>query len=77
MITHTYSGHILRIYIDKVLYMSIPEWFAIQSWMDEGQYPYKIEFYFKEADPILAEYDTREKWIVILDILDRVERMAW
>jgi hypothetical protein len=77
MITHTYSGHVLRIYINEILHLSIPTWVAVQSWMDEGQYPYKIEYYLEKGQPVLTEYDTREKWSTILDIVDRVERLAW
>lgn len=78
MITHTYSGHILRIYIDDLLHLSIPTWVSMQSWMDEDPYvPYKIEYLLPDGEYVLTEYQTRERWATILGIIDRVERLAW
>lgn len=61
----------IRIYIDNTLYVLIKrnEFAGLQSWA-EGANKYCIEFYTNNTS-ILTEQDSKEKWINIINALDK------
>lgn len=61
----------LCILIDDILHIFINkrELVGINSWRHNNT-DYKIEICFKNADPMLVEYDNREKWGQVLKLLN-------
>lgn len=64
----------LKIYIEGLLHLELrmDNHDGIQSWL-EGSCKskiYKIEFYRKESDPIVTEYDDIKIWKDILVLID-------
>lgn len=44
---------------------------SIQSWR-QGENNYYIEYLFNEGNPLLTDYDSKEKWEEILKELEKV-----
>ena len=63
------KGAWLKLYIDGHLHLCLRhgDLLGFQSWVSENFYC--IEFYMADTT-VLAEYDKREKWQQILDLLD-------
>ena len=63
----------LRLYINDLLHLELrmENHDGMQSWY-EGSFnsTYCIEFYRKEGNPILLQYDEKETWKTILQILN-------
>lgn len=69
--TITKSGNTLSIYINEILHLRVTDRVtAIHSWKEENNW-WKIEIQTKD-NTILLEYDTREKWVTILKLLDTI-----
>ncbi len=64
----------LRIYIKEILFLELrlENHDGVQSWKEdkEGQ-RYLIEFYRKQGDPIMMEFDELDKWKSVLDLIDK------
>lgn len=60
-----------RIYIDGIIHLCIKfeTLIGFESWY-EGECEWFIEFYFKEGEPILCGYQSKETWIEILKLVD-------
>ncbi len=62
-----------RVYIDGFIHLEIlmESYNGMQSWL-EGlvKYNYFIEFYQKDGDAILCEYDDKQIWLDILKLID-------
>lgn len=79
MITHKTTKGLLKIYINNKLHLVIllASWVSCQSWIDPSvEAPYKIEYYLRGTS-VLTEYDTIDKWLAILDILDTIEPIRY
>lgn len=67
----------IKIYIDNVvhLHLDYENHDGFQSWFDgngkDKQKVYSIEFYRKQGEPILTQYDSRKIWEDILKVLDK------
>lgn len=64
----------LRIYIDNILHLELPidNHDGVQSWLVGTNNPYYcIEFYRKQGEPILLEYEDKDIWVRILDLIDK------
>lgn len=62
-----------KIYIEGLLHIGIPieEYSGMQSWLDgDNVYTYYIEFYLKNGQCILCEYEDRKLWEKILKEID-------
>lgn len=70
-ITSTLTGTYIKIYFNNILHLSIDrtKLFGVQSWIDERDWNI-IELYTKDGE-ILLEYDSRDKWIGVLTVLDQ------
>lgn len=68
------SFYKIKIYIDKILHLSIrkEDFIGLQSWIEgEGESKeYIIEYVFKTTT-IVSEYDSIDKWKSILNLLDK------
>lgn len=62
----------LKIYINGHihLYLKLLDLICFQSWI-HGENEYFIEFYFSNANKITLVYGTKDKWIKVLEILDK------
>ncbi len=65
------KGSDVKIYIDGILHLRFvqQQLIGIQSWK-EGPSWFSIEYYFKEAKPILCAYDNIDKWKAVLKQID-------
>ncbi len=70
--TLTYEYNELSIYFDTILHIKIKldEFVGIQSWRSGGVF--FIEYILK-TNRIKSEYDTKEKWLAVLKLLDEFE----
>ena len=62
-----------RIYINDILHLQLlmDNHDGLQSWhVGKNNRTYIIEFYRKKGEPILLEYDKKEKWETILKLID-------
>lgn len=68
------KDNIISIFINKLLHLKINISYvdAIHSYIeDEEVYKFKIDIHFKNKETLLKlEYDTKEKWEKILNILN-------
>lgn len=63
----------LKIYIDGLLHLELPmnNHCGVQSWLEgSNKQMYFIEFYRKEGNSILLEYDDKDIWCEILKLID-------
>ena len=64
----------LRIYINNVLHLQImmKNYDGLQSWLEgTKKFTFYIEIYKKDQPSVLCEYDERERWETILNLLDQ------
>lgn len=69
-VTHTIKD--LRIYIDGVLHVHLlsDRYVGMQSWIErDGKYC--IELTVSKGDNILMEYENKQTWLDILELLDK------
>lgn len=62
-----------KIYIEGLLHVNIPieEYSGMQSWLEgDNVYTHYIEFYLKNGQRILCEYEDRKLWEEILKQID-------
>jgi hypothetical protein len=57
-------GGILHVHLQRPI-------FAVQSWVQERQVKYTIQYTTAGGD-VTSEYDDREKWASILTALDKI-----
>lgn len=64
----------LRVTIDGLLHVSLrrSDLFGIDTWIDAVAGRWCIEFTAVTGATMLAEYDTREKWIAVLEAIGEV-----
>jgi len=63
----------LRIYIDEILHVEIliGNYNGLQSWLEGSKKKmFFIEFYFKQGNSIILEYDEFDMWKTILRLID-------
>lgn len=73
-ITCSVTFRYLKIYINNVLHFQLllENHDGVQSWLlGENVKTFFIEFYRKEGEPILLEYDSYDIWIEILNLIDK------
>jgi hypothetical protein len=72
IVTHKLRVDIVKIYVEGILHLffSKHQLIGIQSWV-EGKDFFVIEITLSDGI-ILCEYDTKEKWLSILAILDEI-----
>ena len=64
----------LNIYIEGLLHVNIPikEYSGMQSWLEgDNAHTYYIEYYLKNGQTILCEYEDRKLWEEILKQIDK------
>jgi len=76
-ITHKSTEHYDKLYINGVLYISLPKLHhsPLQSYIDnetKSEWKYVIEIYLPERPILKLEYDTEEKWKTVLGELDNI-----
>lgn len=63
-----------KIYIEGLLHVNVPieEYSGIQSWLEgDNTHTYYIEYYLKNNQTILCEYEDRKLWEEILKQIDK------
>jgi hypothetical protein len=63
-----------RLYINDSLHLDLlmDTYNGMQSWLEgSGRYNYVIEYYRKNDELILCEYDDKQIWLDILKLIDQ------
>ena len=63
----------LKIYVNDLLHVEVPmkNHNGLQSWIEgSNKHTYFIQFYRKQGESIILEYDDREIWADILRLID-------
>ena len=68
-----YDYPYVKIYINDFLHLKFNklEFIGAQSWVS-GNDLFCIEYSFKNDQTILSEYDSQEKWIGVLELIEKI-----
>jgi hypothetical protein len=73
MVSINRNEYDIRIYINNILHLQVifKDHDGIQSWLEgTKKVTYFIEYYRKNNEPIITQYDSKELWLEILKQLD-------
>lgn len=71
-VTSAVEGKFFKLYIDKVLHLSIylDNYIAMQAWMETVDW-FCVNIYMTELeDPILLEYNDQKRWEAVVSLLN-------